>query len=239
VWGTAVRPCEPPASVCRTAGAERVPHRRWLFWSVTELPDTLPISPTRRRQEMDRRRASLLLLLAFPGTIGNKTPFLFEFGANAGTKRQTSTCMLPFEGSEVYMHEPRLPLPVAAACRPHFAILSAWLVFADLPFVAQQKPIPAGFSFLNQLRKPCRISYDPWTEPQIPQGNAVDAGLASGCAESIGSFPSSLPARRRRRPSSNRPPQFLKPSSRPQEVFPGWVRCPIRDSVAASTKHIQ
>jgi len=61
------------------------------------------------------------------------------------------------------------------------------LLFTPLPFLAQEQPIPAELSFLNKIGKPYRITYEPWTEMQIPEGNREAAGLARWCAESIGS----------------------------------------------------
>ena len=51
-------------------------------------------------------------------------------------------------------------------------LLSALLLTAvALPCLAQEQPIPAELSFLNKLGKPYRITYEPWAELQIPQGN--------------------------------------------------------------------
>jgi len=51
-------------------------------------------------------------------------------------------------------------------------LLSAFLVTSvALPCLAQEQPIPAELNFLNKLGKPYRITYEPWTEMQIPQGN--------------------------------------------------------------------
>jgi len=50
--------------------------------------------------------------------------------------------------------------------------LSALLLTAvALPCLAQEQPIPAELSFLNKIGKPYRITYEPWAELQIPQGN--------------------------------------------------------------------
>ncbi len=51
-------------------------------------------------------------------------------------------------------------------------LLSAFLLAAvALPCLAQEQPIPAELSFLNKIGKPYRITYEPWAELQIPQGN--------------------------------------------------------------------
>src|SRR5579872_4012027 len=51
-------------------------------------------------------------------------------------------------------------------------LLSAFLLAAvALPCLAQEQPIPAELSFLNKIGKPYRITYEPWTEIKIPQGN--------------------------------------------------------------------
>lgn len=85
--------------------------------------------------------------------------------------------MLPFEGSEVYMRQSALLLSGATASRLRFAIVAALLVFTALPFMAQEQPIPAELSFLNKVGKPYRITYEPWTELQIPQGNRGSGGV--------------------------------------------------------------
>jgi outer membrane protein OmpA-like peptidoglycan-associated protein len=64
-----------------------------------------------------------------------------------------------------------LSLIVAAASRLRFAGITALLAFTALPLLAQEQPIPAELSFLNKIGKPYRITYEPWTEMQIPQGN--------------------------------------------------------------------
>jgi len=79
--------------------------------------------------------------------------------------------MITFEGSEVYMHEPRFSLSGAAVSRMRIAVITAMLAFTTIPILAQEKPIPPELAFLNKLGKPYRITYEPWTEMQIPQGN--------------------------------------------------------------------
>jgi len=66
------------------------------------------------------------------------------------------------------MRQFALPLFPAAASRSRFAVITALLVFTTLPFLAQEQPIPAELSFLNKVGKPYRITYEPWTEMQIP-----------------------------------------------------------------------
>jgi len=64
-----------------------------------------------------------------------------------------------------------------AASRLRFAVITALLAFMTLPLLAQEKPIPAELSFLNKLGKPYRITYEPWTELQIPEGNRGMGGV--------------------------------------------------------------
>ena len=59
----------------------------------------------------------------------------------------------------------------AVASRLRFAVITALFAFTALPLMAQEQPIPAELAFLNKLGKPYRITYEPWTELQIPQGN--------------------------------------------------------------------
>ena len=57
-------------------------------------------------------------------------------------------------------------------------LLSAFLLTAvALPCLAQEQPIPAELSFLNKIGKPYHITYEPWTEMQIPQGNRGSGGV--------------------------------------------------------------
>ena len=57
-------------------------------------------------------------------------------------------------------------------------LLPAFLLTAfGLPCLAQDQPIPAELSFLNKIGKPYRITYEPWTELQIPQGNSGMNGV--------------------------------------------------------------
>ena len=65
----------------------------------------------------------------------------------------------------------------AAVSCLRFAVITALLVFVTLPLLAQEQPIPAELSFLNKVGKPYRITYEPWTELQIPQGNSGMNGI--------------------------------------------------------------
>lgn len=79
--------------------------------------------------------------------------------------------MLPFKNSEVYMRQLALLLLVAVTYDLRFAVVTALFAFTAFPLLAQEQPIPAELSFLNKLGKPYRITYEPWTETQIPPGN--------------------------------------------------------------------
>lgn len=57
------------------------------------------------------------------------------------------------------------------------SITAALLLFSAQPSLAQEHPIPAELSFLNTVGKPYRITYEPWTEMQIPQGNRGMGGV--------------------------------------------------------------
>jgi len=57
-----------------------------------------------------------------------------------------------------------------AACRSRFAVIATLLAFMSLPLLAQEQPIPAELAFLNKVGKPYRITYEPWTEMQMPTG---------------------------------------------------------------------
>ena len=57
------------------------------------------------------------------------------------------------------------------------SLLPVFLLTAfGLSCVAQQ-PIPAELSFLNNLGKPYNITYEPWTEMQMPTGNYGNGGI--------------------------------------------------------------
>ena len=68
------------------------------------------------------------------------------------------------------------PFRAASSC-VRFAVMSALLAFMTLPLLAQEQPIPAELSFLNKVGQPYRITYEPWTELQIPQGNSGMNGI--------------------------------------------------------------
>src|ERR1700693_1290549 len=57
------------------------------------------------------------------------------------------------------------------------AVITVSIAFTTLPLLAQEQPIPAELSFLNKIGKPYRITYEPWTELQIPQGNRGMGGV--------------------------------------------------------------
>lgn len=75
------------------------------------------------------------------------------------------------------MYEPRCLLSGVTASRLCFAVLLALLAFTALPLMAQEQPIPAELSFLNKIGKPYHITYEPWTELQIPEGNSGMNGI--------------------------------------------------------------
>ncbi|MGD0740064.1 MAG: OmpA family protein [Terracidiphilus sp.] len=57
-------------------------------------------------------------------------------------------------------------------------LLPAFLLTAfGLPCLGQQQPIPAELSFLSNLGKPYNITYEPWTEMQLPTGNYGLGGI--------------------------------------------------------------
>ena len=78
---------------------------------------------------------------------------------------------------EVYMRQPVLSLSGAARSRVLFAVIAASLAFTTLPLMAQEQPIPAELSFLNKIGKPYHITYEPWTEMQIPEGGRGEGGV--------------------------------------------------------------
>ena len=65
----------------------------------------------------------------------------------------------------------------AAASRLRFVVIAAMLAFTTLPLLAQEQPIPAELAFLNTVGKPYRITYEPWTEMQMPTGNYGNGGV--------------------------------------------------------------
>ncbi len=85
--------------------------------------------------------------------------------------------MLGCKNTEVYMRHPALSLFGTTASRMRFAVIAALLAFMTLPLLGQERPIPAELSFLNKVGKPYRITYEPWTETQIPEGNRGSGGV--------------------------------------------------------------
>jgi outer membrane protein OmpA-like peptidoglycan-associated protein len=74
-----------------------------------------------------------------------------------------------------------------------FAVITAMLAFITLPLMAQEQPIPAELSFLNKLGKPYRITYEPWTELQIPEGNRGSGGVGKVVRGKHWQFPVIVP----------------------------------------------
>jgi len=87
------------------------------------------------------------------------------------------------------MRQPARSSAGAAASRLRFAIIIALLVFTALPFMAQEQPIPAELSFLNKVGKPYRITYEPWTEMQMPDGDRRANGVGKVVRGKHWSFP--------------------------------------------------
>src|ERR1039457_4820694 len=77
----------------------------------------------------------------------------------------------------------------AVASPLRFAVITALLAFTTLPLLAQEQPIPAELSFLNKIGKPYRITYEPWTEMQIPEGNRGMGGVGKGVRGKHWQFP--------------------------------------------------
>ena len=69
------------------------------------------------------------------------------------------------------MQEPSVSLFGTIVSALRLTMIAAMLAFTAFPLAAQELPIPAELAFLNKLGKPYRITYEPWTEMQIPQGN--------------------------------------------------------------------
>ena len=58
------------------------------------------------------------------------------------------------------------------------SLLPAFLLIAvAIPSLAQEQPIPAELTFLSNIGKPYRITYEPWTEMQMPEGNYGNGGI--------------------------------------------------------------
>jgi len=81
----------------------------------------------------------------------------------------------------------------AAVSCLRFAVITAMLAFITLPLMAQEQPIPAELSFLNKLGKPYRITYEPWTELQIPEGNRGSGGVGKVVRGKHWQFPVIVP----------------------------------------------
>ena len=101
--------------------------------------------------------------------------------------------MLPCEGSEVHMRQPAVSLSGAGASRLRFAVITALLAFTALPLLAQEQPLPAELSFLNKLGKPYRITYEPWTEMQMPDGDRGGNGIGKVLRGKHWQFPVIVP----------------------------------------------
>ncbi len=64
-----------------------------------------------------------------------------------------------------------------AASRLRIPMIIAMLAFTALPVLSQEQPIPAELGFLNKVGNPYRITYEPWTEMQMPTGNYGSGGV--------------------------------------------------------------
>ena len=64
-----------------------------------------------------------------------------------------------------------------SAARLRCVVIAALLAFITLPLMAQEPPLPAELAFLNKVGKPYHITYEPWTELQIPEGNSGMGGV--------------------------------------------------------------
>jgi uncharacterized protein (DUF697 family) len=81
----------------------------------------------------------------------------------------------------------------AVASPWRFAVIAALLAFTPLPFLAQEQPIPAELGFLNKIGKPYRITYEPWTEIQIPGGDRGSGGVGKVVRGKHWQFPVIVP----------------------------------------------
>ena len=91
------------------------------------------------------------------------------------------------------MHKLALPLFPAGASRLRFAVITALLVFTALPLLAQEQPLPAELSFLNKVGKPYRITYEPWTEMKMPDGDRGGGGIGKVLRGKHWQFPVIVP----------------------------------------------
>ncbi len=64
-----------------------------------------------------------------------------------------------------------LSLFVISASRLRFVFIAALLAFITLPVMAQDLPMPPELTFLYKIGKPYRVTYEPWTELLMPEGN--------------------------------------------------------------------
>jgi outer membrane protein OmpA-like peptidoglycan-associated protein len=120
-------------------------------------------------------------------------PLPTELRASARNKSTNADRVLPFRNLEVYMRHPALSLSGPVASRLRFAVITALLAFMTLPLLAQEQPIPAELSFLNKLGKPYRITYEPWTEMQMPTGNYGNGGAGKMVRGKHWQFPVIVP----------------------------------------------
>jgi len=91
------------------------------------------------------------------------------------------------------MRKPALSLVRAAAARLCHAAIFILLVFAAIPSLAQEQPIPPELSFLNKVGKPYRITYEPWTEMQMPDGDRGGNGVGKVVRGKHWQFPVIVP----------------------------------------------
>jgi OmpA-OmpF porin, OOP family len=86
-----------------------------------------------------------------------------------------------------------LSLIAAVSSCLRFTVIAAFLAFAALPLFAQDQPIPPELNFLNKLGTPYHITYEPWTELQIPQGNSGMNGVGKIARGKHWQFPVIVP----------------------------------------------
>jgi outer membrane protein OmpA-like peptidoglycan-associated protein len=94
-----------------------------------------------------------------------------EIGRNCKKKSTNGDRVPSIKNSEVYMQDFSISRFGTVVSLLRFAVITALLAFTALPLLAQDQPIPAELAFLNKVGKPYRITYEPWTEIKIPQGN--------------------------------------------------------------------
>jgi len=140
-----------------------------------------------------------------------------ELGAPARHKSTNGDRVLPFKSYEVYMRQRAVSLFGAVASPLRFAVIAALLAFTPLPFLAQEQPIPAELSFLNKIGKPYRITYEPWTEMQIPEGNRGSGGVGKVVRGKHWQFPVIVPG------AMNEAAVWA--IIKPAFLANGWTRC--------------